>query len=268
VKTRNLAIDQSPKLLMALGFVAIAFLGLPLLSLLGSVNWSDFPALLSTPASLEAIRLSIVTSISATVIAIFLGVPLALILARSHMRGLSFVRVLVLIPLVLPPVVGGVALLMAFGRRGIIGSYLYDWFGVQLPFTTTGVVLAQTFVAMPFLVITVESALRSLSKDYEHAASTLGASRMRIFIRIQLPLIAPALAAGALLTWARALGEFGATLTFAGNFPGVTQTLPLAVYSTLEIDRDQAISLSVVMLLIAFAALFGMRDRFIKSGLT
>ena len=266
MKNSNLAIDRSPIVMIVLGFLAIAFLALPLISLLGSVNWSEFPELLSSPESREAIRLSIITSVSATGIAIILGVPLALILARSRVRGISFIRVLVLIPLVLPPVVGGVALLMAFGRRGIIGSYLYNWFGIQLPFTTTGVILAQTFVAMPFLIITVESAFRSLSRDYEHAASTLGASRMRVFFRIQLPLIAPALAAGALLTWARALGEFGATLTFAGNFPGITQTLPLAVYSTLEVNRDQAISLSVVMLVIAFAALFGMRDRFIKSG--
>lgn len=256
----------SPVLVVA-GVVAVVFLSLPLFALVLSVNPGSFPELLGQQSSLEAVWLSVSTSTVATGCAIVFGVPLAWLLARVDSPGISLARVLVLVPLVLPPVVGGVALLSAFGRRGLLGQYLYDWFGIQFTFTTAGVVIAQVFVAMPFLVITVESAFRGVSRRYEEAASTLGATRWRIFYRVNLPLIAPAIIAGAVLTWARALGEFGATLTFAGNFPGVTQTLPLAVYSTLEVDRDQAITLSVIMLAIAVVALLAMRERFLRSAL-
>ncbi len=167
-----------------------------------------------------------------------------------------------MLPLVLPPVVGGVALLMAFGRRGLVGQWLYEGFGVQIPFTTSAVVIAEAFVAMPFLIITVEGALRSSDGRLEQAATTLGASRWTVFRRITLPLIAPSIAAGAVLCWARALGEFGATLTFAGSFPGVTRTLPLAVYSALDVDRSQAIALSVLLLLVSVAILVSLRGRF------
>ena len=192
--------------------------------------------------------------------------PLAWVLARLRFPGLGLVRALVTLPLVLPPVVGGLALLLAFGRNGIIGRYLDDWFGITLPFTTAGVIVAETFVAMPFLVITVEGALRSADLGLEEAATTLGASRLTVFRRITLPLIGPSLLAGAVLCWARALGEFGATITFAGNFPGTTQTMPLAVYNALETDPEAAVALSLVLLVVAVAILAALRDRWLSSG--
>jgi molybdate transport system permease protein len=168
--------------------------------------------------------------------------------------------------MVLPPVVGGVALFFSFGRRGLIGQWLDKWFDIRLPFTTAGVVLAQTFVAMPFLVITVEAALRQLDLRYEDASRTLGASRWYTFRRVTLPAIRPALIAGAVLAWARALGEFGATITFAGNFPGRTQTMPLAVYLKLETNPEEAIVLALLLIAISFAVLVGLRDRWFGQG--
>jgi len=186
--------------------------------------------------------------------------------ARLRFPGLGLVRALVTLPLVLPPVVGGLALLLAFGRNGIFGRYLDDWFGITLPFTTAGVIVAETFVAMPFLVITVEGALRSADLGLEEAATTLGASRLTVFRRITLPLVGPSLLAGAVLCWARALGEFGATITFAGNFPGTTQTMPLAVYNALETDPEAAVALSLVLLVVAVAILAALRDRWLRGG--
>jgi len=193
-----------------------------------------------------------------------LGVPLAWALARVRARGISALRALVTLPLVLPPVVGGVALLLALGRRGVLGQYLDQWFGVTLPFTTAGVIVAETFVAMPFLIITVEGAFRAVDRGLEEAASTLGASRLTVFRRVTLPLITPSLVAGAVLCWARALGEFGATITFAGNFPGVTQTMPLKVYLALESDPEAAIALSLVLLAVSVLVLAGLRDRWLR----
>jgi len=250
-----------PRLILVMAAIAFAFLALPLIGLLVEAPWGQLPELLSTPAAQEALRLSLVTSITAAGIATMLGVPLAWVLARRSFPGRTLVRGLILIPLVLPPVVGGVALLTAFGRRGLIGQYLYDWFGIQLPFSTAGVIMAEAFVAMPFLVITVEGALRGMDGRFEDAARTLGASPTRVLFRVTTPLIAPSLIAGAVLAWARALGEFGATITFAGNFPGVTQTLPLAVYSALEVSREEAIALSVVLLAISFIVLISLRGR-------
>ena len=253
----------APRLLIALAIVALAFLLLPLIGLLLETPWSSLPALLTSPAAAEALRLSLVTSLFAAFFATLLGVPLAWVLARKEFPGQRLVRGIVLLPLVLPPVVGGVTLLTAFGRRGLIGQYLYDWFGIQLPFSTAGVVMAATFVAMPFLVITVEGALRSIDTRYEQAARTLGARPRTVLFRITLPLISASLVAGIVLAWARALGEFGATITFAGNFPGVTQTLPLAVYSALEVSRDEAIALSLVLLAISLTVLVSLRGRFL-----
>lgn len=253
----------APRLLIALAIVALTFLLLPLIGLLLETPWSSLPALLTSPAAAEALRLSIVTSLFAAFFATLLGVPLAWVLARKDFPGQRLVRGIVLLPLVLPPVVGGVTLLTAFGRRGLIGQYLYDWFGIQLPFSTAGVVMAATFVAMPFLVITVEGALRSIDTRYEQAARTLGARPRTVLFRITLPLISASLVAGIVLAWARALGEFGATITFAGNFPGVTQTLPLAVYSALEVSRDEAIALSLVLLAISLTVLVSLRGRFL-----
>ena len=236
---------------------------MPLAGLLIRAPWSTLPRRLAGPGILDALRLSLLTASLATVISLFLGVPLAWVLARTDLPGRRIVRALVTVPLVLPPVVGGVALLLVFGRRGLIGGWLDSTFGISLPFTTTGVVVAEAFVAMPFLVISVEGALRGADARYEEAAATLGAGRWTAFRRVTLPLIAPGVAAGAVLCWARALGEFGATITFAGNFPGRTQTMPLAVYLALEQDVDAAIVLSLLLLAVSVVVLAGLRDRWI-----
>jgi len=207
-----------------------------------------------------------VTATLATAVSLLLGVPLAWMLARARFPGRSVVRALVTLPLVLPPVVGGVALFLALGRRGIAGQWLEEWFGLSIPFTTAAVVLAETFVAMPFLVITVEGALRAADPRFEEASATLGASRWTTFRRVTLPMIAPSVLAGSVLCWARALGEFGATITFAGNFPGRTQTMPIAVYLALETDPDAAIALSLVLLAVSVVILVSLRDRVLRAG--
>jgi molybdate transport system permease protein len=249
----------------ALGF---AFLFLPLLALLIRAPWRGLERLLSGSSGLTALRLSLECATAATLLSLLLGVPLAWVLARVRLPGLALVRAVVTLPLVLPPVVGGLALLLALGRSGVFGRFLYSAFGYSLPFTTGGVVVAETFVAMPFLVITVEGAIRSADRELEEAAATLGAGRGAVFGRITLPLISPSLLAGAVLCWARALGEFGATITFAGNFPGTTQTMPLAVYKALETDPEPAIALSLVLLLVAVAVLAALRDRWLRPGST
>ncbi|MFI7448777.1 ABC transporter permease [Nonomuraea sp. NPDC049714] len=240
--------------------VGLAFLVLPLAGLLVEAPWGTLGARLAAPQVLDALRLSLVTATIATGLCLLLGVPLAWVLARVEFRGRRVVRALVTVPLVLPPVVGGVALLLVFGRNGLVGQYL----GFQLPFTSAGVVLAEAFVAMPFLVISVEGALRGTDLRYEEAAATLGASRLTVFRRVTLPLVAPGIVAGAVLCWARALGEFGATITFAGNFPGRTQTMPLAVYLALETEPEAAIVLSLVLLAVSIVVLAGLRDRWIS----
>jgi len=199
-------------------------------------------------------------------LSVVLGVPLAWLLARVEFPGRRVVRALVTVPLVLPPVVGGVALLLVFGRKGLLGAWLDSAFGITLPFTTPGVVVAEAFVAMPFLIIAVEGALRGADTRFEEAAATLGAGRWTTFRRVTIPLVAPGIAAGAVLCWARALGEFGATITFAGNYPGITQTMPLAVYQTLEGgDLDGAIVLSLLLLVVSVTILASLRDRWITS---
>ena len=250
---------------MALAAVGAAFFILPLVGLLLRAPWRDAARSLTAPETLEALRLSLVASLSATGIALVLGVPLAWVYARAEFPGRAVVRALTTLPMVLPPVVGGIALLLAFGRRGLLGSWLDSTFGITLPFTTAGVVMAETFVAMPFLILTVEAGLRSMDRRYEEAARTLGASRWRVFTQVTLPLIGPSLFAGAVLCWARALGEFGATITFAGNFPGITQTMPLAVYLLLETNQEASIILSLVLLLISLLVLIGLRHRWLWS---
>lgn len=241
----------------------LVFLVLPVGGLLFRAPWSTLGARLTEPLVLQALRLSLVTATTATVLCVLLGVPLAWLLARVPFPGRRLARALITVPLVLPPVVGGVALLMVLGRRGPVGHWLDAVFGITLPFTTAGVVVAETFVAMPFLVISVEGALRGADLRYEEAAATLGASRWTTFRRVTLPLAAPGIVAGATLCWSRALGEFGATITFAGSFPGRTQTMPLAVYLALETDPQAAIVLSLVLLAVSVAVLAGLRDRWI-----
>lgn len=253
-------------MIIPLAIVAMLFLLIPLFGLLADTPWTRLPDLLTREVTVTALRLSLITSLAATAIAIVFGVPLAWLLARIDFPGRPVVRALVLLPLVLPPVVGGTALLTALGRRGIIGQPLEELTGLSLPFTTAGVVIAEAFVAMPFLVLTVEGALRGMDRRFEDAAMTLGASRMRVLTRVTLPLIAPGLIAGALLAWARALGEFGATITFAGNFPGRTQTMPLAIYTLLDTDRDAAIALSVVLLATCVFILLILRDQWLRPG--
>jgi molybdate transport system permease protein len=253
---------RPPILPLLLGAAAIAFFVLPVIGLLWRAPWGNLWENLDDPVARTALRLSLICSLWATALSITFGLPLAWLLARVPFPGRRLVRALVLVPLVLPPVVGGVALLLAFGRRGLLGQYLDQWFGITLPFTTAGAVLAETFVAMPFLVITAEAAFRSADRRYEEAARTLGASGWTVFRRVVLPLTWPALAAGAVLAWARALGEFGATITFAGNTPGRTTTIPLQVYLLLESGGlDAAIALSLVLLVVSVTVLVLLRDR-------
>ncbi|MDN5748245.1 MAG: molybdate ABC transporter permease subunit [Pseudonocardia sp.] len=255
-----------PVALVLPAVLGLAFLVVPLLGLVIAAPWDTLFARITSPTVLTALQLSLTTASLATVVCLVLGIPLAWLLARSDLPGSSFLRALVTVPLVLPPVVGGVALLLVLGRNGLIGQYLEAWFGFSLPFTTAGVVVAEAFVAMPFLVIAVDGALRGADRRFEDAAATLGASRWLIFRRVTLPMVAPGIAAGAVLCWARALGEFGATITFAGNFPGETQTMPLAVYLALETDPEAAIVLSLVLLAVSILVLASMRDKWISPN--
>ena len=256
----------APAALLIPALVGLAFLVLPLIGLVVRAPWSRLGTLLADPSVLTALRLSLLTATLATAICVLVGVPLAWLLAQPGLPGRALLRALVTVPLVLPPVVGGVALLLVLGRRGLVGQWLDEAFGVSLPFTPAAVVIAEAFVALPFLVLSVEGALRAADRRYEEAAATLGAGRWTVFRRVTLPLIGPGVAAGAVLCWARALGEFGATITFAGNFPGRTQTMPLAVYLALEQDLDAAIVLSLVLLVVSVAILAVLRDRWLGAG--
>jgi molybdate transport system permease protein len=238
----------------------------PLVGLLLRAPWSGLLRVLATPEVVDALRLSLVSATLATAVSLVLGVPLAWVLARSDLPGLRLLRALVTLPLVLPPVVGGVALLLVLGRNGLVGQHLDVWFGITIPFTTAAVVIAETFVAMPFLVVAVEGALRSADRGYDEAAATLGANRLTVFRRVTLPLVRPALVAGGVLCWARALGEFGATVTFAGNLQGTTRTMPLAVYLAMETDPDAALALSLVLLTVSVVVLFALRGRWVGTG--
>ncbi|AJC60250.1 ABC transporter permease [Streptomyces sp. 769] len=252
---------RTPAALAVPALLAVAFLLMPLLGILGRTSWGDLGTHLTTPGVLEALRLSLLVSCWALGLSLLLGVPLAWLLARVDFPGKVLVRSLVLLPMVLPPTVGGVALLLGFGRRGLLGPWLEDTFGIVLPFHTSGAVVAATFVAMPFLVISLEGTLAGLRPSYEETAASLGASPVRVFCTVTLPMVAPGLAAGAALTWARALGEFGATITFAGNLPGTTQTLPLQVYLLLQDSPEAATSVSLLLLVIAMAVLVCLRGR-------
>jgi NifC-like ABC-type porter len=259
---------RAPIALAIPALLAIAFLLLPLLGIITRTSWSDLGSHLTSPETTQALKLSLIVSAWALGLSLVLGVPLAWLLARVDFPGKAFVRSLVLLPMVLPPTVGGVALLLAFGRRGLLGPWLEDTFGLTLPFHTSGAVLAATFVAMPFLIISLEGALGGLRPRYEETAASLGASPVRVFFTVTLPMVAPGLAAGAALTWARALGEFGATITFAGNLPGTTQTLPLQVYLLLQASPEAATSVSLLLLVIAMVVLIALRGRWTGSPST
>jgi molybdate transport system permease protein len=259
------AVDSAPRALVPLAVVGGAFLVVPFVALLVRAPWGDLGELLGRPIVTDALRLSLTTAFTATGIALVLGIPLAWVLARGRFRGRSLLRSLVILPMVLPPVVGGAALLFAFGRRGVLGGPVYDETGFLLPFSTWGVVVANLFVAMPFLVVTVEAGLRATDRRYEEAAATLGADRWTVMRRVTLPHALPSIVAGAVLCWARALGEFGATVTFAGNLQGRTQTMPLAVFLALESDREAAIALSLVLIVVSLLVLVPLRDRWLAA---
>ncbi|MFG2895460.1 ABC transporter permease [Streptomyces zaomyceticus] len=252
---------RPPLALAVPALLAVAFLALPLVGILARTEWGELADHLTSPGTVQALKLSLLVSFWALGLSLLLGVPLAWLLARVPFPGKAFVRSLVLLPMVLPPTVGGVALLLAFGRRGLLGPWLEGTFGITLPFHTSGAVLAATFVAMPFLVISLEGALGGLRPRYEETAASLGASPVRVFFTVTLPMVAPGVLAGAALTWARALGEFGATITFAGNLPGTTQTLPLQVYLLLQDEPEAATSVSLLLLAIAMGVLIALRGR-------
>ncbi|AXK45288.1 ABC transporter permease [Brachybacterium saurashtrense] len=233
---------------------------LPLLAVALQVPWGRFGTLITSDSSLAALRLSLLTAGVSTLLCVLLGVPMSLLLARARVPGLPLLRALVLIPLVLPPVVGGIALLYTFGRQGLLGRTL-ELLGVQIAFSTTAVILAQTFVAMPFLVISLEGALRTAGTRYERAAASLGARPSRVLLQVTLPLVLPALASGTVLSFARALGEFGATITFAGSLQGTTRTLPLEIYLQRESDPDAAVALSFLLMLVAVLVIAVARRR-------
>lgn len=241
--------------------LAALFLALPVVGLMVRAPWGDIADRLTRPGVGDAIRLSAVCATASTLVALALGVPLGWLLAYRRFPGQALLRAVVLVPLLLPPLVSGVGLLSMLGRRGLIGRYLESWFGITLPFSTAGVVVAVSFVALPFVVITMESGFRSVDRRLSSAAATLGASPGTVTRTITLPLVAPSLAAGAALAWARSLGEFGATVTFAGNLPGRTQTLPLATFLALETDLDQAVLLSMLMLVPTVIVLVLIRRR-------
>ena len=258
---------RPPLLLLAPALLAAAFLLLPLVGLVLRAGQADLVEELGAPVVRRALLLSLLTASLATLVCLVLGVPLAWLLARVEFPGRRVLRGLVTVPLVLPPVVGGVALLLVLGRRGLVGRWLESTLGIALPFSTAGVVVAEAFVAMPFLVLSVEGALRSADRRLEDIAATLGARPLTTFRRVTLPLVAPAVAAGAVLCWARALGEFGATITFAGSLPGRTQTLPLAVYGVLEAGEvEAAVALSLVLLAVSVLVLVALREAWLPKG--
>ena len=245
--------------------VGALFVVVPLIAVTARVDWPHFWSLITSESSTTALMLSLKTAAASTALCVLLGVPMALVLARSDAALVRLSRPLILLPLVLPPVVGGIALLYAYGRLGLIGEYL-NAAGVQIAFTTTAVVLAQTFVSLPFLVIALEGAARTAGADYEVVAATLGARPTTVWWRVSLPLLAPGLISGAVLAFARSLGEFGATLTFAGSREGVTRTLPLEIYLQRESDADAAVALSLLLVAVAAVVVVGLGSRRLRGG--
>jgi molybdate transport system permease protein len=262
---RRTLTERPPAPVLVLAVVAVLFFALPFAGLLWRLPWSTLVSVLGEEEVRLALWVSIRSSLAATALSLLFGVPLAWVLARVGFPGRGFVRALCTLSMVLPPVVAGTALFFALGRNGLFGQWIYRWFDFRLPFTIWGVIVAQTFVAMPFLVLTVEASLRQFDDRFEEAARTLGASRWYAFRHVTMPAIRPGLVAGAVLAWARALGEFGATITFAGNYPGTTQTMPLATYIELNSDPEKALVLSLVLIVISFSVLIGLRDRWLGT---
>ena len=252
---------SSPRGFLIIAVICAILIALPLVALVIRVPWTNFWSSLSSDAARTALFLSARTSLISTSLAVITGLPLAWLLAHRNFPGIAVVRALCVLPMVLPPVVGGVALLYAFGTKGLIGSALNDWWGIRLGFTQTAAILAQYFVAVPFFIVVMESAFQRLAQ----AARTLGAGPWHTFVTVTLPVVRPALIAGVVLTWARALGEFGATITFAGNTPGRTQTLPLAIYTAFESGDDQALVLSFIMMAVSFVVLVLLRQHWISA---
>lgn len=254
-----------PRGLALFGLPAAGLVVVPIVAVVWRTPWSSFWSSISNDASRTALFLSLRTSLIATLLALVFGTPLAWSLAHSRFRGRTIVRALLVLPMVLPPVVGGVALLFAFGRRGVIGGVLHDWFGVRLAFTETATVMAEFFVAAPFFIVVMEAAFEQVDRRIVGAARTFGAGPWRAFLTVTVPLVRPSLVAGLVLTWARALGEFGATITFAGNTPGRTQTIPLAVYIALESGADSALAMSMLMVAVSVVVLVSLRGRWIGA---
>lgn len=253
--------EPKPTLVVIAAWVAAALVAVPFVGLVAAAPWSSLVDRIASDVVTDALRLSLISSIAATALALTFGVPLGWLLARSEGIWVVGLRALATLPIVVPPVVGGAALLFALGRRGVFGEPIDAATGFVLPFTLWGVVIANTFVAMPFVVLTVEGAVRNTDRRIEQAAATMGAGPSRVFWRVTVPAIAPSIWAGGLLAWARAFGEFGATVTFAGNLQGRTQTLPLSVFVALESDRDTAVAISIVMMLVSVLVLVALRDR-------
>jgi molybdate transport system permease protein len=265
-RSRDAAALGTPLVIVPPALLAVLFLLLPTLALLIRTPWGSIGEIYRDQGVWTALRLSATSSLEATAASLVFGVPLAWMLARFRMPGMGIIRAIVTIPLVLPPVIGGVALFAAFGRNGILGRPIHTVLGMDIPFTYPAIVIAQTFVSMPFLVVTVEGAFRIADRGIEEAAATLGASRTRIFTRITLPLVFPAIVAGSVLCWARALGEFGATLLFGGNLPGVTQTLPTLVLKIFQTDPSAAPALALPLMIVAIVVLGALRDKWLRPA--
>lgn len=248
--------------------MGIVVVSLPVVALMFKVPWRSFDDVLGDPATRTALWLSLRTSLCTTVLAVIVGLPVAWVLADAHFPGKKLVRAICVLPMVLPPVVGGVALLFVFGRRGVLGAPLFDHFGVRLAFTETAAIIAQFFVAVPFFIVVMESAFRQVDPHITGVARTLGAGPWRVARSVTVPMVLPSFVAALVLTWARALGEFGATITFAGNTPGRTQTLPLAIYTALEQNGDAALVMSVLLIAVSLTVLVSMRSRWLSGAMS
>ena len=258
-------LGRPPLVLVLPAALAAVLLVVPLVTLVADTPWADLPDQLADPRVRDALWLTTATSLATVVACLALGTPLAWLLARVDFRGRALLRAVLAVPLVLPPVVAGVALVTALGRNGLIGSVLRDATGLTIPYTTGAVVIAHTFVSMPFYVLALEGALRASGERYDVVAATLGADRWTTFRRVTLPLAVPGLLAGSVLAWARSLGEFGATITFAGNYPGTTQTMPTLIYSALQSDPEVARTLSMILLVLSIAILAALRNRWLTT---